>query len=70
MSNRKRKQIQDLQLPNINGLTEDVVHTLNHSIADIVRMRRSIEYSDNAVERSMLTIFECCELLKRVRYSS
>jgi hypothetical protein len=61
------KWIDALRCPNVKGLPDDVVRTLHHSIVDIVRMRRSIERTDKALELSMLAAFESCELLKRVR---
>ena len=67
MSNRKRKRIDGLRFPNINGLPEDVVHSLHHSLVHITRMRRSIERTDNLVKRSMLAVSESCQLLKRLR---
>jgi hypothetical protein len=69
MSNRRRKRIEILRFPNIKGLPEDVVHTLHHSLVHIACMRRSIERTDNVVNRSMLAAFESCELLKRLRYN-
>jgi len=63
------KRIEDLRCPNLKGLPDDVVHTLHHSIVDIVRMRRSIERTDKVLELSMLAAYESCELLKRVRFS-
>jgi len=62
------KRIEDLRCPHIKGLPEDVVHTLHHSLVDIVRMRRSIERTNKVLEHSMLAAAESSELLKRLRY--
>jgi hypothetical protein len=56
MSDRKRKQIEKLQFTNINGLPDDVVHALHHSIVGLARMRRSIEDADKALERSKISL--------------
>ena len=62
-----RKRIEDLRVPNINGLPRGVVQTLHDSIVHIVRMRRSIEGVHRDLEQSKLAAFESCELLKRLR---
>lgn len=62
-----RKRIQDIRCPAINGVSEEVIHLLHHSVVDIVRMRRSIESADEAIARSSNAIFDGCELLKSRR---
>jgi len=64
---RTRKQIESLRCPDIKGLPDDVVHILHHSLVDIARMRRSIEYTDKALEHSTRAASESWELLKRLR---
>jgi hypothetical protein len=62
-----RKRIQDISLPRIKGVTEEVIHLLHHSVVEIVRMRRSIESADEAIARSSNAIFDGCELLKSLQ---
>ena len=64
MSKPTRKQIANLRCPDIKGLLDDVVHVLRHSIVDITRMRRSIEFTDEAIECSARAAFESWKLLK------
>src|SRR5262245_20841243 len=59
-----RKQIEDIRCPAIKGLPEDTVHLLHYSVVDIVKMRRSIDSTDQAIALSSKAIFDTCELLK------
>jgi len=59
-----RKQIEDIRCPAIKGLPEDTVHLLHCSVVDIVKMRRSIDSTDQAIALSSKAIFDTCELLK------
>jgi hypothetical protein len=63
---RRRKRIEDVRAPAVNGLPDDVYHVLHHSFVDIVRMRRSIESADTHVDRSREAISESWEVLKRL----
>jgi hypothetical protein len=62
-----RKRIEDVRCPKIKGLPEDIVRILHHSLVEIAIMRRSIESADRDVERSLLAVFESCELLRELR---
>jgi len=62
-----RKRIDDIRCPAIKGLPEDVVHILHHSLVEIAIMRQSIESANQEVERSLLAVFESCELLRELR---
>ena len=43
---RCRKRIEDLRIPAIKGLPDDIVHMLHHSFVGMTRMLRSIESAD------------------------
>jgi hypothetical protein len=49
----------------VKGLPDDVYHLLHHSFVYILRLRRSIESADVALESSMRAIEEWAALLKR-----
>jgi hypothetical protein len=62
---RSRKRIEDLRIPAVKGLPDDIYHMLHHSFVDIVRMRRRIESIDALIDQSMEAILESWEMLKR-----
>ena len=62
---RCRKRIEDLRIPAVKGLPDDIYHMLHHSFVDIVRMRRTIESIDALIDQSMEAILESREILKR-----
>jgi len=62
---RCRKRIEDLRIPAVKGLPDDIYHMLHHSFVDIVRMRRTIESIDALIDQSMEAILESWEMLKR-----
>jgi len=62
-----RKQIRDLRCP-IRGLLDDDVHLRHDSLAQIARMLRSIEKTDQQLMRSYKALEQSRELLKRVRW--
>ena len=64
---RCRKRIEDLRVPAVNGLPDDVYHMLHHSFVDIAKMRRSIESADALIDQSREAIFESREMLERLR---
>jgi hypothetical protein len=64
---RFRKRIQDLRIPVVKGLPDDIYHMLHHSFVDIAMMRLSIESADAHVDRSREAILESEEMLKRLR---
>ena len=67
MSNRMRKPIESLRCPNINGLPEDVMHTLHHSIVDISSHAKKHRTRRTTSSSVPVAAFESCELLKRLR---
>jgi hypothetical protein len=62
---KPRKCIEEVRIPVVNGLPDDVYHLLHHSFVGIVRMRRSIESADVAVISSTKALAESRALLKR-----
>ena len=62
---RCRKRIEDLRIPAVKGLPDDIYDMLHHSFVDIVMMRRSIDRIDALIDQSMEAILESCEMLKR-----
>ena len=65
---RRRKRIEDVRCPAINGLPDDVYHMLHHSFVHILRMLRSIESADAHMDRSREAILESREMLQRLRH--
>jgi hypothetical protein len=62
-----RKQIADVRCPNIKGLPDDIVYMLHQSFVGILRMRRSIERADYAVESSRKAAIEGLGMLARLK---
>jgi hypothetical protein len=62
---KQRKRIEDVRVPAVKGLPDDVYHLLHRSFVGIVRMRRSIEAGDVALRSSAKAIAESQALLKR-----
>jgi hypothetical protein len=60
-----RKRVDEVRIPGVNGLPDDVYHVLRHSFVGIVQMLRSIEAVDVAITSSMRAIAESRALLKR-----
>jgi len=64
---RSRKRIEDLRIPAVKGLPDDIYHMLHHSFVDILKMRRSIESADALIDQARETALESWELLKRLQ---
>jgi len=64
---RRRKRIEDLRIPAVKGLSDDIYHMLHHSFVDILKMRRSIESADALIDQCRETALESWELLKRLQ---
>ena len=62
---RKRKRIEDIRIPAVKGVSDDLYHLLHDSYVDIFRMRRSIEAADVALRSSATAIAVSRELLRR-----
>ena len=60
-------RIEDLRIPAVKGLPDDVYHMLHHSFVDIARLRRSIERADAQICQSREAILESREMLERLR---
>ena len=60
-----RKRIEDVRIPAVRGMSDDLYHLMHHSVVGIVRMRRSIESADAAISSSEMAIAESKALLKR-----
>jgi hypothetical protein len=63
-----RKQISEVQCPNIAGLNGDTVRMLHDSLVGIVLMRRSIESANVAISRSIKVETQSRELLERLEH--
>jgi len=61
-----RNRIEDLRIPCVKGLPDDVYHLLHHSFVHILRMRRSIETIRGQIDRSLEAILESKEMLERL----
>ena len=59
------KWIEDLRIPRIKGLPNDIVQMLHHTFVEIVWMRRSIEGANVRIAQSLKAILESREMLKR-----
>jgi hypothetical protein len=60
-------RIEDLRIPAVKGLPDDLYHMLRHSFVEIARMRRSIERVDAQICQSRAAILESREMLERLR---
>ena len=60
-------RIEDLRIPAVKGLPDDVYHMLHHSFVDIARLRRSIERADAQICQSREAILASREMLERRR---
>ena len=60
-----RKRIEDVRIPAVRGISDDLYHLMHHSVVGIVRMRRSIEGADVAISSSKMAIAESKALLRR-----
>jgi len=63
---RCRKRIEDLRIPAVKGLPDEIYHLLHHSFVDIVRMRRTIHSIDALIDQSQKALLESRETLKRL----
>ena len=64
---RFRKRIEDVRVPDVKGLPDEIYHMLHHSFVRILKMLRSIESVDAHLDASEKAILESRDLLKRVR---
>jgi len=63
-----RRTIADIRCPAINGLDDNIVHVLHHSMTTLVHLRRSLEVTDLQIERSRNAALASEELLKRLQH--
>ena len=63
----RRKRIEDVRCPDVDGLPDDIYHLLHHSFVHILKMRRSIESADVFVDKSKEAILASHKMLKRLR---
>ena len=61
---RLTKRLEELRIPAVNGLPDDIYHMLHHSFVDILKMR-SIENLDVLIDASKRSVLESLYLLKR-----
>ena len=61
-----RKRIEDVRIPAVKGISDDLYHLIHHSVVGIVRMRRSIESADAAISSSKIAIAGSKALLGRL----
>jgi hypothetical protein len=57
-----RKRIEDLRIPAVKGIPDNIYHMLHHSLVDIRKTRRSIKIKDGVLDLSM----EATEILQRL----
>jgi len=62
-----RKRIEDVRIPAVKGLSDDLYRLMHLSLVGIVSMRRSIERADAAISSSAKAIAESKELLRHPR---
>ena len=65
----RRRTVADVRCPAINGLDDNIVHVLHHSMTTLVHLRRSLEVTDLQIKRSMDAALESKELLKRLQHA-
>jgi hypothetical protein len=63
-----RRVAEDVRIPVVKDLPDDIFHMLHHSHVDIVRMRRRIESADLHVIASAKACAESRELLDSMRF--
>jgi len=61
------ERIEDLRIPAVKGLPDDIYHMLHHSFVEIADMRRSIERVEAQIWQSREAILESREMLERLR---
>jgi hypothetical protein len=61
------KRIEDVRIPAVKGVPDDIYHMLHRSYVGIIRLRRSIERADTHLEASLRAATESVELLARMR---
>ena len=66
-SPHRRKRMEDVRCPVVNGLPNDIYHVLHHSFVEILEMRRSIESVDALIDTSIEAVLESREMLERLR---
>ena len=59
------KRIEEIRMPTVKGLSDDIYHMLHHSFVGIARMLRSIETAGVAIRSSEKAIAESKELLRQ-----
>jgi len=64
----RRRTVADIHCPAINGLDDDIVHVLHHSMTTLVRLHRSLEVTDLQIKRSRDAALTSEELLKRLQH--
>jgi len=64
---RARKRIEDVRIPAVKGMPDDIYHLLHHSFVGIARMLRSIETANIAITSSEKAIAESRALLRRAK---
>jgi hypothetical protein len=63
---RFRKRVEDVRIPAVNGMPDDIYNLLHRFYVGILRMRRSIERADTHLDASWRAATESVELLARV----
>jgi hypothetical protein len=56
-----------VRCPNIDGLPNEIVHTLHHSFVGILQMIRSVERADLALKSACKAVNEAMILLERLK---
>jgi hypothetical protein len=64
---RSRKRIEDVRIPAVKGMPDDIYHMLHRTYVGILKMRRSVERADAALNASLRAAAESAELLRRVQ---
>jgi len=66
-SPHRRKRIEDVRCPVVNGLPNDIYHVLHHSFVEILKMRRSIESAYAHIDMSREALIDSWDVLKRTQ---
>jgi hypothetical protein len=64
---RLTKRLEELRIPAVNGLPDDIYHMLHHSFVGILKMRRSIEAANIQLEASAKAVEESRQMLTRLQ---